>query len=56
MNYLDGSVVIFSIIELGFSGGSGALSALRAVRIFRYVNQLVIIMLGHSECFEWHVC
>ncbi len=36
MNYLDGTVVILSMVELVFlSGSGGALSAFRAVRIFR---------------------
>ena len=36
MNYLDGSVVILSMVELIFlSGSGGALTAFRAVRIFR---------------------
>mmetsp|Transcript_20026 Transcript_20026/g.3279 ORF Transcript_20026/g.3279 Transcript_20026/m.3279 type:complete len:154 (+) Transcript_20026:408-869(+) len=36
MNYLDGAVVIFSLIELIFlSGSNSALSAFRVIRIFR---------------------
>ena len=36
MNYLDGTVVILSMVELVFlSGSGGALTAFRAVRIFR---------------------
>ena len=35
MNYLDGSVVILSLVEVIVSSGGGALSAFRTVRIFR---------------------
>lgn len=35
MNYLDGAVVLLSLIEVMISSGGGALSAFRTVRIFR---------------------
>lgn len=46
MNYLDGSVVILSIVELAFlSGSGGALSAFRTVRIFRTFRVLRVARL-----------
>ncbi len=48
MNYLDGTVVLLSIIELAFlSGGSGksTLSAFRSVRIFRTFRVLRVARL-----------
>ena len=49
MNYLDGSVVILSIVELAFlSNSGGALSAFRAVRIFRTFRVLRVARLLRS--------
>jgi hypothetical protein len=46
MNYLDGSVVILSIVELAFlSNSGGALSAFRTVRIFRTFRVLRVARL-----------
>jgi len=46
MNYLDGAVVILSIIEMAFlSGGAGAISAFRTVRIFRTFRVLRVARL-----------
>jgi voltage-gated sodium channel type IX alpha len=45
MNYMDGTIVMFSLIELIFMSGSGALSALRAVRIFRVFRVLRVARL-----------
>ena len=44
MNYLDCSVVIFSILEILFFGsGKGSLTAFRSVRVFRTVRAVRII-------------
>jgi hypothetical protein len=40
LNYLDGAVVIFSLIEIVFLNGQGALSAFRTLRIFRAVRMI----------------
>jgi hypothetical protein len=49
MNYLDGSVVILSIVELAFlSNSGGSLSAFRAVRIFRTFRVLRVARLLKS--------
>ena len=40
MNYLDGSVVLFSLVEIIFLDGQGALSAFRTLRIFRAVRMI----------------
>jgi hypothetical protein len=45
MNYLDGSVVCLSIVELAFMSGGGALSAFRTVRIFRTFRVLRVARL-----------
>lgn len=50
MNYLDGSVVLLSIVEIGINtagGGSGgsSLSAFRTVRIFRTFRVLRVARL-----------
>lgn len=46
MNYLDGAVVILSIVELAFlSNSGGALSAFRTVRIFRTFRVLRVARL-----------
>lgn len=49
MNYLDGSVVILSVVELVFlSGSGGSLSAFRTVRIFRTFRVLRVARLLKS--------
>jgi hypothetical protein len=49
MNYLDGSVVILSLVELVFlGGGGGAVSAFRTVRIFRTFRVLRVARLLRS--------
>jgi hypothetical protein len=49
MNYLDGSVVLLSIVELAFlGGGGGAVSAFRTVRIFRTFRVLRVARLLRS--------
>ncbi len=40
MNYLDGSVVLFSLVEVIFLNGQGALSAFRSLRIFRAIRMI----------------
>ena len=46
MNYLDGAIVILSLIELAFfSDGSSSLSAFRTVRIFRTFRVLRVARL-----------
>lgn len=51
MNYLDGAVVIFSIVELAFlrkGNGKSSLSAFRTVRIFRTFRVLRVARLLRS--------
>jgi len=48
MNYLDGSVVLLSIVEVAFLSGGGALSAFRTVRIFRTFRVLRVARLLRS--------
>lgn len=48
MNYLDGTVVLLSIVELSFMSGGGALSALKAVRIMRTFRVLRVARLLKS--------
>lgn len=49
MNYLDGAVVILSIVEIAFmSGSGGALSAFRTIRIFRTFRVLRVARLLRS--------
>ena len=52
MNYLDGMVVILSIVEILFlsknKGGGSALSAFRTVRIFRTFRVLRVARLLRS--------
>ena len=49
MNYLDGAVVILSIVELAFlSNSGGSLSAFRTVRIFRTFRVLRVARLLRS--------
>jgi Ion transport protein len=45
MNYMDGTIVLLSLIELAFMSGKGALSALRSVRIFRVFRVLRVARL-----------
>ena len=45
MNYMDGSIVILSLVEIAFMSGSNALSALRSVRIFRVFRVLRVARL-----------
>ena len=40
LNYLDGFVVILSLVELIFLSGQGSFTAFRAVRVFRVVRML----------------
>ena len=48
MNYLDGAVVLLSIVELAFMSGGGAISAFRTVRIFRTFRVLRVARLLRS--------
>jgi hypothetical protein len=48
MNYLDGIVVILSLVELAMSSRGGALSAFRTVRIFRTFRVLRVARLLKS--------
>lgn len=48
MNYLDGSVVLLSLVELAFLDGGGSLSAFRTVRIFRTFRVLRVARLLRS--------
>ena len=48
MNYLDGTVVMLSIVELTFMSGGGALSAFRAIRIMRTFRVLRVARLLKS--------
>lgn len=45
MNYMDGIIVILSLVELIFMSGNGALSALRSVRIIRTFRVLRVARL-----------
>lgn len=45
MNYMDGAVVIMSLVELAFLSGNGALSAFRSVRMFRTLRVLRVARL-----------
>ena len=45
MNYMDGTIVILSLVELVFMSGSGALSAFRSVRMFRTLRVLRVARL-----------
>ncbi len=40
LNYLDGFVVIFSLVEIIFLDGSGAFAAFRTLRIFRTIRMI----------------
>jgi hypothetical protein len=48
MNYLDGAVVILSLVEVIVSTGGGALSAFKTVRIFRTFRVLRVARLLKS--------
>jgi hypothetical protein len=49
MNYLDGLVVILSLVEAAFlSGSGGALSAFRSIRMFRTFRVLRVARLLRS--------
>lgn len=48
MNYLDGIVVILSLVEVGVASGGSALSAFRTVRIFRTFRVLRVARLLKS--------
>lgn len=48
MNYMDGIVVILSLIEIALSSGGGALSAFRVIRIFRTFRVLRVARLLRS--------
>ena len=45
MNYMDGTIVILSLVEMAFMSGKGAFSALRAVRIIRTLRVLRVARL-----------
>jgi hypothetical protein len=45
MNYMDGSIVLLSLVELIFMSGNGAMSAMRSVRIFRVFRVLRVARL-----------
>ena len=45
MNFLDGGVVVISLVEVAFLSGGGALSAFRTVRIFRTFRVLRVARL-----------
>lgn len=45
LNYMDGAIVILSMVELIFMSGKGALSALRSVRIIRTFRVLRVARL-----------
>lgn len=47
-NWMDGIIVILSLVELIFMSGSGAGGAMKAVRIFRVFRVLRIIRLLRS--------
>ena len=45
MNYMDGTIVMLSMVELIFLSGNGALSAFRSVRMFRTLRVLRVARL-----------
>ena len=45
MNYMDGGIVIMSLVEMAFLSGSGALSAFRSIRMFRTLRVLRVARL-----------
>ena len=45
MNFMDGTIVILSLIEIVFQSGGGALGALKAVRTFRIFRVLRVARL-----------
>ena len=48
MNYLDGTVVLLSIVEMSFISNSNAVSAFRTVKIFRTFRVLRVARLLRS--------
>ena len=45
MNYMDGAIVILSLVELVFMSGSGAFSAFRSIRMLRTLRVLRVARL-----------
>ena len=45
MNYMDGGIVLMSLVEMIFLSGNGALSAFRSVRMFRTLRVLRVARL-----------
>ena len=45
LNYMDGAIVILSLVELIFMSGKGALKALRSIRIIRAFRVLRVARL-----------
>ena len=45
MNYLDGAIVILSLVEVGFFSGQSSITAFRTVRIFRTFRVLRVARL-----------
>lgn len=45
LNYMDGTIVILSLVELIFMSGKGALKALRSIRIIRAFRVLRVARL-----------
>lgn len=45
LNYMDGAIVIMSMVELVFMSGKGTLSAFRSVRMFRTLRVLRVARL-----------
>ncbi|CDW83739.1 cation channel family protein [Stylonychia lemnae] len=45
LNYMDGAIVILSLVELVFMGGKGSLKALRSIRIIRTFRVLRVARL-----------
>ena len=45
LNYMDGAIVILSLVELIFMGGKGSLKALRSIRIIRTFRVLRVARL-----------
>src|SRR3569833_2078940 len=45
MNYLDGTIVLLSVVEILLASGGGAISAFRSIRIFRTFRVLRVTRL-----------
>lgn len=45
MNYMDGSIVLMSLVEMVFMSGNGALSAFRSIRMLRTLRVLRVARL-----------